>query len=213
MCSVILVFKIKAVCKTWTWGLGCGKGNVENSHRSGNFCLLMSSMKDLTKSTGTKAACLFFLWASLKFLSTKTPARFDWPCPHTDLYTATLRETTDSANILTHTKPIDKVKKTVAWPLAEKRVFPQVLFTLKAIEQSLIYFVSSMFSALILVVFFSPNCSEAVLRILTASMWTGCCWMHAVVCRIFSKGWQQDWYQIQPLLFKYTVNSIRSVRG
>lgn len=126
---------------------------MENSHRSGNFCLLMSSMKDLTKSTGTKAACLFFLWASLKFLSTKTPARFDWPCPHTDLYTATLRETTDSANILTHTKPIDKVKKTVAWPLAEKRVFPQVLFTLKAIEQSLIYFVSSMFSALILVVF------------------------------------------------------------
>lgn len=59
MCSVILVFKIKALCKTWTWGRGCGKGNVENSHRSGNFCLLMSSMKDSTKSTGTKAACLF----------------------------------------------------------------------------------------------------------------------------------------------------------
>lgn len=104
---------------------------MENSQTSGNFCVLMSSMKDSTKSAGTRAA--FLLWASLKF-NTKTPASFDGARPCTDLYML-LVKTTDSANILTHTKSTDKLRKAVAWPLTGERVFPQVSFTPKAIGQ------------------------------------------------------------------------------
>lgn len=90
---------------------------------------------------------VFFLWASLQFLSTKTPAKFEWSHPCSDLHKLTLWETAHSANILTHTKPTDKVRETVAWPLADESSFPQVLFTHKATGQSLISFELHVFTS------------------------------------------------------------------
>lgn len=69
---------------------------------------------------------------------------------HALIFTCSLWKTTDSANILTHTKSTDKLRKAVAWPLTGERVFPQVSFTPKAIGQSWISFVSFMFLPVIL---------------------------------------------------------------